>query len=305
MLLLSLTASAVTPNFFLAGLCAFLLLLARPRVARTTLAAPWAWAIAAIAGIACVEALAVASGGGGTPPTWAEPARYAAAMLSFCPMMGVLGAKRPQDRGWFWVVLCLWLTLALPSGQWLLVSGGEVFDVFLAWKLFVACLMALTLLNYLPTRHWLSAALVVVGQWLLVSRQLPMNGVDMGPWRVSIALGMAAAAILWGMRRGKPVTEGTGGTIAEMDDTWLSFRNAYGAFWGLRILQRVNQTAQICDWPVRLEWQGFMAQGEPDARPAAKSATNQVTGSADIAKVSPQQAEVIGQTLRTLLRRFV
>jgi hypothetical protein len=45
----------------------------------------------------------------------AEPLRFFAATLTFCPLMALMGAKRPQDRAWHFIVLSLWVVLALPA----------------------------------------------------------------------------------------------------------------------------------------------------------------------------------------------
>ncbi len=77
----------------------------------TTLRAPWYWTLAAV----------VAPGRGRVfrraVPLSASHVRYLAAVATFCPLMAVLGAKRPQDRPWQFVVLSLWIVLALPGLQ--------------------------------------------------------------------------------------------------------------------------------------------------------------------------------------------
>ncbi len=61
--------------------------------------------------------------GGKPDPSWAAPARYIAAMSTFSPIMALLGAKRPQDRGWQFIVATLWAILSLPACEWLLFGG--------------------------------------------------------------------------------------------------------------------------------------------------------------------------------------
>ncbi|MES1213155.1 MAG: hypothetical protein ABUL64_01075, partial [Singulisphaera sp.] len=89
------------------------LAVARRYVRGTTLVAPWCWAIVAVALVAAVDGAALLSGSGMTP-AWLSAARYLAAIATFCPLMAVLGAKRPQDRAWQLIVLALWFVLALP-----------------------------------------------------------------------------------------------------------------------------------------------------------------------------------------------
>ena len=73
--------------------------------------------------------------------------------------------------------------------------------------------------------------------------------------------------------------------LSEQNARWLKFRDAFGAFWGLRILQRVNETAGLRNWPMRLVWSGFEKINEEEM-------------------TEVQQGE-IEQSLDTLLRRFL
>jgi hypothetical protein len=70
-----------------------------------------------------------------------------------------------------------------------------------------------------------------------------------------------------------------------MNLVWCDFRDGFGAVWTLRVAQRVNESATRHQWPVTLDWQGFIDRhsGQP-------------------AEELP--AEVV-ENLRTLLRRFV
>ena len=79
---------------------------------------------------------------------------------------------------------------------------------------------------------------------------------------------------------------------------WLGFRDAFGAFWALRVLQMINQTAELQQWPVRLVWGGFAqaASTEKDLDDDAKP---------DLPSVSEQDhVSQIDQALDTVLRRF-
>src|SRR5262249_30040310 len=95
----------------------------RRRVIGTTLAAPWAWSLVSLA----AQFATIASSVFDPPGIWNAPLGYAAAITSFGPVVAVLGAKRPQDRAWQWIVVTLLVVLALPSGQFLLVRQGTPF----------------------------------------------------------------------------------------------------------------------------------------------------------------------------------
>src|SRR6188768_3774482 len=77
----------------------------RPAIAETTLVSAAWWTAATAAAIAGVELAHVAIPLDGT---WLAPLRFCAAVLSFCPFVSVLGAKRPQHLAWNFVVLSLW-----------------------------------------------------------------------------------------------------------------------------------------------------------------------------------------------------
>jgi hypothetical protein len=254
----------------------------------TTLSAPALWAVAAALGVAVVEA-SLAWPGPALDPMSASLWRYAAAAGTFCPLMGVLGAKRPQDRGWQWVVLSLWIILLVPAMQAVAARSGHRLELYGAWQLLLAALIAMGLLNYLPTRFALAAVLFAIGQSLLLGRYLvSINANDQG-WRiVGLALILAAAAaaiVIARWRIGAGADGGESSSIARSNARWFVFRDGWGAFWGLRVMQRVNQTAELSGWPVRLEWWDGFAPVNDETR-------------------DPQMAAQIQQTLDSLLRRF-
>lgn len=209
---------------------------------------------------------------------------YGVGCTTFCPLMAVMGAKRPQNHGWLWVVITLWLILIWPALQALALPVGPRLELFAAWKLFLVALVGLGLLNYLPTRHWLSAMLAVTGQWFLLSDYLGFESST--PWRLSIAMGcFLVAALLVLLRQSRPANDRS---LDALTERWLRFRNAFGAFWGLRIQQRVNETARLRNWPVYLTWLGFEIIADRNSRQPTES----------------EFAE-IKQSLDTLLRRFL
>jgi hypothetical protein len=207
--------------------------------------------------------------------------RFAVAAMTLCPTVAVLGAKRPQDRGWQWVVAALWLVVVWPAAQTLANPAGPDFEIFVAWKIFIVALIAISPLNYLPTRHWLASMLVAGGQVVLFSRFLGINEPDY--WFPAAVTCLWLAAMLVMMRRQARVP----GDAALPDQTasWLWFRDAYGAFWGLRIMQRVNETAALRDWPVQLAWSGIEK--------------------VKVEAITEAHAAEIDQALGTLLRRFL
>lgn len=258
------------------------LLGAAGRLRGTTLQAPRCWAVVAVATLAAAEgAIALRHA---DMARWAEHVRYIAAALTFCPVMALLGAKRPQDRAWQFVVAGLWITLAYPSWIALAIRPHEVLHLHPAQRLFLVMLLAVGAANALATRWWPSAALLLAGQVVLVADHLP----GLPAWsilplnrRLPLALALAAAGLwLWTVhwppagRRAHPLRR-----------VWLDFRDHFGLLWSLRVAERFNAAARQYGWPVRLAYRGLAWEttGEP----------------------LPAQQRAMRTALENLLRRFV
>jgi hypothetical protein len=277
----------------ISGAIALVAMMSLRRARGTTLAAPAAWAIVAAAVFAAVEAmLAVRGEWEGT--LGASLMRYAAATGSCCPIMAVLGAKRPQDRGWQWVVLSLWIVLLVPAGQAWAAGAGEGFEPALIWQALITFLIAIVLMNYGPTRHVAAATVFIAGQLGLLAPYLMrdhVSAVDATAFRLGglVFILLAAAGALWPAftQRFQGVPRTAPNSLARFQQRWLSFRDAWGAFWGLRVLHRINESAELSGWPVRLQWTGFVAADE--AAPA---------------EIDDRVAGQIEQTMDSLLRRF-
>jgi hypothetical protein len=275
-----------TSAWLSAGLAALLAacgLATLPRVRGTTLTAPTLWWIAAATAIAAVEAtLAYHQVDAAT--LQASLWRYAAAVGTFCPLIAVLGAKRPQDRGWQWVVASLWLVLLVPVAQAIASPSGTQLELVGAWRWLLWGFIAMGLLNYLPTRFALSARLVAIGQVVLLAGS---TGIAQN---LSPTARVATAAALFLTACGLAIARRFRATPSPLPQTnrWLAFRDAWGAFWALRVLQRVNQTAELSHWPVRLQWSGLVSTDEP----------------APPIMLTPPIEALLNQSLDTLLRRF-
>ncbi len=286
------------------------------RLRHTTLRAVWWWSFGAFSAVAAVELLATLAGS--RIDHSLQPSRYAAAMLTFCPMMAVLGAKRPQSRTWQWIVLSLWFILLIPAIQWWLYRPSNVMHVFTAWKLFLLVQLVIGLVNYLPTRYWASALLATAGQVLLVSKHLPLVGfslpvfdhiaafgqIAMGPLLGLTALASAAWMVhLADLRHRRP--------SAGIDHVWIDFRDLFGVVWAMRVGQQINTYSAMYGWHISLQWSGLRWIGpeEIGAREiGAKETVDVATTSADTAnesQMSEQTAAALRKSLRGTLRRFV
>jgi len=275
---------AITPttNWIACGLAALLSALALRglmRLRATTLAAPCLW-VALSASCLAVGSLFEPKLDGINLSAF----HFAIAATTLCPLMAVLGARRPQDRGWQWIVLSLWVVLLLPAAQAALLPAGIRVELFVAWKLFLWGLIGVGLLNYLPTQNWRAAILVAMGQALFLREHLWLGESHSPEWNPLVGVGclLSAAALVAYPRN---TLNPQHATLDSFSTQWKSFRNAYGTFWALRILGRVNHAAELRDWPMRLHWSGFEL---PENR-----------------QLTEEQLAELEQTLATLLRRFV
>lgn len=275
-----------------AGLAA--LLLRRGAVRGTTLVGPWCWTLAAIAAWCGVEVMAAAF-----PREQAgllAPWRFAAIVLSLCPAVSLIGAKRPQHAAWNFVVLSLWCILALPAAENVLLHPGQNVQAGEArgWLLWV--LILLGPINFVPTRFWLAALLVAAGQLLALSGYLPLlTRPPVARWEIAglalCGLGIVSVAIA---ARRKTVA------ASPYDVLWLDFRDSFGLFWSLRVQERVNAAALQNDWNLELAWSGFAWKPEGPAKESDQTPSPALRASG-ISAHEPALRSV----LKGLLRRFV
>lgn len=254
----------------------------RSVVRGTTLAAVWSWHATILAVIAITECLlALTSSSNAAAESW----RFVAAVGAFCPAMMLFGAKRPQDQPWSFVVLSLWIVLALPAARLMFLGRvDESLDLHTAHLLFMALLIVMSLLNGLPTRQWHNAILMAIAQSLLLAGYF---GIRMSPSTLGVVGGQAAyvaslAASYWVLR--SPHRSGSA-----MDRLWLDYRDWFGTLWALRVAERTNAVARMYDWNVTLLWGGFECHADanlPDA-------------------LSESDRQTLRQSLLNLLRRFV
>lgn len=214
--------------------------------------------------------------------------RYMAHVTMFCPLMAVLGAKRPQNREWSFIVFSWWIVLSLPAISALLFPTGK-FQIGWLWWLLLTGASVMTVLNYGPTKFWLSSLLIAAAQFLVVpgivdfgGRPGVSAGVNSQTSLILIGLAFLAACVT---ARSCPRTE-----KAPLDRVWLDFRDAFGAIWALRVADRINALAMAASWDIALGWRGFRSTVSPDV--------------SDL-KIRPEVAPVLEQSVRNLLRRFV
>lgn len=238
----------------------------------TTLFAPAVWATVSFLLLAAFAYL-----GPGLTAPFESKLRFGLVTFTFTPMMAILGAKRPQDRGWQFIVATMWLVLLLPMGQSLIYAPRGAFVLHGAWRLFITLLVLMGLGNYVATRFWPSLLFYVLGQLLLLEPNTAfvpdLSLPHASSWAV-LSFSVSAVLIITGFPRRTIAAE-------SLDQVWFDFRDAFGVAWALRINERINQLASQESWNLRLTWHGFVKTKD---------------------EYDSSQLEL---SLRTLMRRFV
>ncbi len=257
----------------------------------TTLAQPRRWAIAAL-GAVVVSEVVVELFTGDRQPGWVDAVRYAAATATLCPLMALLGARRPQHRAWQMIVLSFWAVVQVPSLQWLLMRSGEPLRLFPAWSWFLAILLFVSLVNHLPTRFATAALLAFVGQLALLAPYLPLiarwssEWAD-GPVRPLFGTALLVGSVLSATYHRRPTVD-----APPLDRLWLDFRDLYGTVWALRVAAAINASSATHGWNTTLVWSGFCISDDPQT-------------AFDEAAMTPETAHAVRQSLCSHLRRFV
>ena len=267
----------------LTGITVFLLLLAWPVAKQTTLIGPWLWCLGGVGGLGLVE---IALQRQETAAPWLLAARFIAGALTLCPSVAVLGAKRPQNRAWIFVVLALWGIISLASMLSLVLGRGTGFQLADLRGAILWILILLPALNYVPTRFVWGSLLVVLGEVILFAENLPLLGrplLETDPGLVSLGCFAAAAFVIWTTPAPAPRVRHS------LDHCWLAFRDLFGLFWGLRVQERVNAAAAQNGWPFYLSWSGF----------------RDIDHHRLLVAIPPAYERALKQTLTGLLRRFV
>lgn len=265
---------------------AVILLRAWWTVRESTLVIPWAWSVGCFALVAATStyaALVPASERG----TSFVAMQFAAASGTLCPIVALVGAKRPQHSAWSFVVLALWLVLALPAAEVICLHPGQQLEINSIRSWFLWGLLAAELSAFVLTRYSLSMLLLVSGQIVWLSEWLPLlpRFSSLAELREVTGLVLATSAVVgaWVISL-RPAR-----TSNQLDRLWFDFRDSFGLFWALKLAERVNDAGKQAGWDFDLGWGGFRTKAD----------------FAPLDQLSPETATALRNSLQGLLRRFV
>ena len=234
------------------------LVAARPALRQTTLLTAWNWMLAAwLLWVASAVVLA--------RPTTSPEARaqwlYATAVISLCPGIAVLGAKRPGSGVWtLFILVPLVFVLGWPALTVWRWDGPRLLAVETPVLVGFGLVLVMGTGNYLGTRFGLGAALYAAAVVLLV---LPVAA--HGPpwfrstWGSVPGTVLAAIPLFFGASLSARRCASGAAAADPLDRLWGEFRDRFGIVWSRRLQERLQQEARREGWPAQvgpfgLEW---------------------------------------------------
>ncbi len=274
-----LTAVAALAIMVATGVIATAAMALRP----TTLLVAWRWAMGA------VLIWLITLGGSLLNPGVDEIDElmwYSVVLLSLCPAIAVLGARRPGAAAWTWFVMLP--MLAVLGWPMLTVWGSDLragsFQLEVPQLIGFVLILLMGAGNYVGTKFWASACLYAVALCLLVA---PLSTVAPEGLQTGLARQMAGLALGGAAMMARVQSRNRLSTLSPIDQLWDDYRNMFGIVWGNRLQERLNGVARQQAWPLEVTPMGIVWQ---------ESLTDEQR---------QETAAKLEQTLRWLLRRFV
>ena len=262
----------------------------RKSLANTTLLGASNWvvlvALAWSFTFACDQGLGLVSG------PFADHLWYGTAILSLCPAIAVLGARRPGNRVWtLFILLPMLCVLGWPMGA-LALQVSELRGLQLETPQLAAYGLVLIMGfgNYCGTRNTLAAlicGMVLFATVLSISSVTPSWLADRKFTRFWSTICISMTVCMMSVRQ--PIHR-----VHPFDRVWFDFFDDFGIVWGRRIQDRINHLATRERLPVRLELDGFVFT-ESSMHQVQSTSGNDLT----------QTEARVEHFLRWLLRRFV
>ena len=191
------------------------------------------------------------------PQTWQDQIWYWTAVLLCCPLISILGSRRPTSRVWnTFIILPLIAVLSWPAVT-VLTRFPELhpLDVQLPVLMGFALVIIMGVGNFLGTRYGVSVFLLAVSQGLIlwtVSNFFTSSQISVSTIRRIAALLLCISTTLGFWQSMRPTAD-----ESRFDRLWFDFRDVFGIVWSIRIQDRINATADKEQWTVRLGPEGF------------------------------------------------
>jgi len=266
----------------LGGALLWTLLTIRNRLSGTTLIAPHTW------GILSATAVTACTVSRGDIPE--NSIAYLAAISTCLPTVALLGAKKPQNVAWQWIVAGLWIILSIPGFN-AIIHGQGIVEIGSIWGSLLVVLIFLPVGNYWATRYRLSALLFAFAQAVLfIECGILQIGQVQQATEAAISvrldtLSIAVALVAMLLARSAPHRHAIRTTVP-LARAWYEFSELYGILWSKRVGDRVAQLSATSEPHAALHPDQWISH------PAAASETGEM----------PTEME---GTLRNLLLRFV
>jgi hypothetical protein len=211
---------------------------------------------------------------------------YLAGITTVAPFVALLGAKRPQDRAWQWIVAALVGLLIFQDLRSWSIDPTASPALHPAWRWLLGGLVIVQWINYLPTRQAAAACLASLAQACILAGNLPFLS-ERSSWTFPVGFALLSLAVLVAAVSQRRQCR----SADPFQDAWLDFRDAYGTLWALRIVERVNSLTLGQAYDLPLTWHGFVPVE------SAETASENVPPSGKVAPVH--------RALRSVLSRFV
>jgi hypothetical protein len=179
---------------------------------------------------------------------------YVALCLSSCAGVTVLGARRPGDGAWNFVVVGLLAVLLLPIAE-----GRGQLNLSGFWIGFLGITQLVIGFNYGLTRFGPAALVFLSGCGCVAGTMIGAAGDEphLDSFVGKLGLGLIAVspwlAFLLLLSQKTPTTV--------FDQLWRDFRNRFGMIWALRVRDQFNRSAKNASWPAHLGWTGLNSGG--------------------------------------------
>ena len=281
------------PTLFLLGIVLLAVFSSTQRLRNTTMRTASWWAFV---GVSLWVGIAIAAVFGNAAAGWLDAAHYGVAVILLCPLIAVLGARRPSANVWnLFVLVPLILVLMWPVVASADVMKGRPLELESPTMVAFVLVLVMGAGNYFGTLSGFPAFIFACCQVCLV---LPLWGsvpdffMSKDTARLVAALSLGWSVVLIKHRR-VANEQWEGPALTKL---WLDFIDTYGMVWGKRVMDRVNAAAVHENWGCRLELDGFAVLS--DSQETAPHSVQLIAPDA----TTLRQAEPI---VRWLMKRFV